>query len=148
MILTGIGQRIRDKDLVFTGHIDIDRMIVKLIKDKFSFQSIGCRSIDSYSKKTMEQISLLSPGIIIMDFKYHASYSSLNVEQRGNGRSDRSIMDDIRDPNTGDNSISKGTVVLRRKDRTCQLIRSCFGHIFRKIRPGEGELCFVGLTVL
>ena len=83
-----------------------------------------------------------------MDFKYHASYSSLNVEQRGNGRSDRSIMDDIRDPDTGDNSISKGTVVLRRKDRTCQLIRSCFGHIFRKIRPGEGELCFVGLTAL
>ena len=148
MILTGISQRIRDKDLIFTGHIDIDRMIVKLIKDKFSFLSIGCQSTDSCSKKTVEQISLLIPGAVIMDFKYHASYSSLNVEQRGNGRSDRSIMDDIRDPNTGHNSISKGTVVLRRKDRTCQLIRSCFGHIFRKIRPGEGELCFVGLTVL
>ena len=82
-----------------------------------------------------------------MDFKYHASYSSLNVEQRGNGRFDRSIMDDIRDPDTGDNSICKGTA-LRRKDRTCQLIRSCFGHVFRKTRPGERELCFIGLTVL
>ena len=132
LILTGISQRIRDKDLVFTGHIDIDRMIVKLIKDKFGWPSIGCQSTDSCSKKTVEQISLLIPGAVIMDFKYHASYSSLNVEQRGNGRFDRSIMDDIRDPDTGHNSICKGTA-LRRKDRTCQLIRSCFGHIFRKI---------------
>ena len=69
LILTGISQRIRDKDLVFTWHIDIDRMIVKLIKDKSGFLSIGCQSIDSCSKKTMEQISLLSPGTVIMDFK-------------------------------------------------------------------------------